>query len=162
MIGLRVRCDRLLATRQPQQSRRQHSGRRDQPQGVRQRLAIRQQRHAGAHGAIDLKRCEQRQRGRKPLEHLDASLAQPRCQFGIAGKAVEEAVEQQANHLRIAPASRQFRQRMTADRQAAAKAIDIGEHGLRRHHIIEPVRHISSPCSFSAWEIRVRLRLDQS
>jgi hypothetical protein len=44
----------------------------------------------------------------------------------------------------------------------AAETIDIGEHGLRRHHIIEPVCHISSPCSSSPKKIRVDPHIHQS
>lgn len=42
----------------------------------------------------------------------------------------------------------------------AAKTIDIGKHRLRRNHIIEPVRHVSSPCSSSHREIRVGQHAD--
>jgi hypothetical protein len=109
MIDLGVRCDRLLAALEAQQGRRQHRRRCDQPQRVRQRLAVRQLRHAGAHGAVDVKRRQKRQRRLEPLEHLDASFAQSCRQFRIAGQIVEEAIQQQAHHLRVAPAAGEFR-----------------------------------------------------
>jgi hypothetical protein len=51
---------------------------------------------------------------------------------------------------------------MASDRQAAAQAIHVGQHGFGRHHIIEPIRHGLVSLKLFPWEIRVGLRLDQS
>ena len=131
-----VRRDDRLAGAGADQHRRQHRRGGDQPQGVVRPIAVGYQRDAGAHAVVERQRDQAGKQLRRPLEHRAARRAKRADERGVGRQRVEEAVEEQRDDGLVGHMAGDFVERMTANDEMPADAVDIGQDCLGRHHII--------------------------
>ena len=117
----------------------EHGRGRDQPQGDSQVVAVRQ---AGGQGAHRLDRGQVEQAGIEGGdlgEHFGAGRAQGRGQIGR--QLVEESFEQGADQILEPRGAGQLVERMAADDQLPALAVDFRHHGVGGDDVFKAIGH---------------------
>jgi hypothetical protein len=132
----RIGRDRGLAGAGAQQHRCQHRRRRDQAQGIGHAIAVGHHRDACAHTVVERQLDEAGEETGETFENLATRLAERPAEPGAGREVVDEAVEQQCDRGLVAHPTGDLVERMAANDQSPADAVDIGQDGLGRHHIV--------------------------